>query len=195
MTKRPWLLCALVVLLPTVGYAQPCTGARPNDICEKGPARSETEAAAPATVPSKPNGPSAKVSGPIRAVLSSMQRQILGAEGQSFVALYSTDLVRVNPAGEIQVYVELVEFRPEYVVQLAGHGLRIQASLPQFRLIQGWLPAGAVDTVAALDFVKEVRPPDYPVRNSVDGASTEGDSILRAWVAHAELQKDHRRQM
>lgn len=50
---------------------------------------------------------------------------------------FSADLVRVNPTNEVQVYIELVEFRPEYVAQLETHGMLVEVSLPQFRLIQG----------------------------------------------------------
>jgi hypothetical protein len=42
-----------------------------------------------------------------------------------------------------------------------------------------------VAAVASLDFVRAVRPPDYPQRNSVGTASTEGDGILRADLARA----------
>jgi subtilisin family serine protease len=125
------------------------------------------------------------VAASLRGVLANMERQTLGVDGQQLVARYSTNLVRVNPAGEIQVYVELIEFRPEHVARLESEGLRVQVSLPEARLVQGWLRASAVDAVGALHFVKAVRPPDYPVRNSVGGASTAGDAIHRADAARA----------
>jgi hypothetical protein len=174
----------LAALVPAIGRAQPSTGPS-SGLGEKRPAGVATPDAAAAGARAKPSGPAAKVSAALRSVLTSMERQTLGVDGQRFVARYSTNLVRVNPAGEIQVYVELVEFRPEYVAQLEGQGLRVQVSLPHARLLQGWLQAGAVDAVAGLDFVKAIRPPDYPVRNSVGGASTAGDSILGADTARA----------
>jgi hypothetical protein len=180
-----WLLTGILFLLlssPAAAADQSCSGAQ-TDACGSAGAQGSADASSPAR--GKPRGAAAKVSAPIRSVLASMQQQALGADGERFVARYSTDLVRVNPAGEIQVYVELVEFRPEHVARLAAQGLRVQVTLPQFRLLQGWLPASAVDAVAALDFVKEVRAPDYPHRNSVGGAATEGDAILRADVARS----------
>lgn len=42
-----------------------------------------------------------------------------------------------------------------------------------------------VDTVAALDFVKEVRQPDYGVKHSAGLAGTQGEAILRADIARA----------
>ena len=59
----------------------------------------------------------------------------------------------------------------------------MEVVLPEFRLVQGWLPVGAVDAVAGLDFVKEVRQPDYPRTNAVGAAATEGDVLLRAGAA------------
>jgi hypothetical protein len=141
------LMPVVALLAPAIVQAQLCDGG------------------GPASASDRPSGVRAKVTAPIRSVLASMEREALGEDGRTFVARYSTDLVRVNPAGEIQVYVELVEFRMEYVAELASHGLRAQVSLPQARLLQGWLPARAVETVAALDFVKEIRQPDYAVRS------------------------------
>jgi subtilisin family serine protease len=186
MMRRLWLFCALAVLLPTIGHAQSCAGDRPNDVCETAPAvGATTRSATEGTDASKLGNARDKVSGPIRAVLSSIEQQTLGAEARGFVARYSTDLVRINPAGEIQVYIELVEYLPEHIVQLEAHGVRVEVALPEFRLVQGWLPVGSVDVVAGLDFVKEVRQPDYPRTNAVGAAATQGDVLLRADAARA----------
>ncbi len=162
--RMPWRPALVLLLaLPTIAYAQPCPGLRPNDICEtRAAADGATERTKSAI--SKPTGPSRKVSSAIRAVPSQTR---------------STQSVRVNRAGEIQVYVELKEFRPEHLAQLETLGLRVEGSLPEFRLVQGWIAGGAVEIVAGLDFVKQVRPPAYGMRESVGLASTEGDSLLR----------------
>ena len=182
MRKCLWLAGALAVLLPAAGHAQSCAESRPNDICESAAAPTAARTAASVTMAAtgeKPGSSGDKVSGPIRDVLFRVQQRALGAEAQGggTGAGDSTAVVRVNPAGEIQVYLELVEFRPEHVVQLEAHGMRVEVALPEFRLVQGWLPAAAVDAVAGLGSVKEVRQPDYGVRNSVGAASTAGDSI------------------
>jgi subtilase family protein len=91
----------------------------------------------------------------------------------------STELVRVDAAGEIQVYVIVAEASPQHVAQLAGLGLRIEITLPEHGLVQGWAPADALETIAALDFVKEIRPPGYPVRHT-GAVLTAGDGALRA---------------
>ena len=77
----------------------------------------------------------------------------------------STKLVRVNDAGEIQVYVVLTEWRPEHVAELEALGLRVDATVPTRRLIQGWVPSHALDDIAALDAVKEVKPPASTITN------------------------------
>jgi hypothetical protein len=92
----------------------------------------------------------------------------------------STDLVHVNGAGEIQVYVIVTDVSAAHVAQLAALGLRVELILAEHGLIQGWVPADALDQIAALDFVREIRPPGYPIHNNVGAVGTQGDSILRA---------------
>lgn len=75
----------------------------------------------------------------------------------------STHRVRVNAAGEIQAYVLLTEYRTEHVARLEALGMRVELTLPDFRVVQGWIPADVVEAVAMLDFVRQVKPPDYPV--------------------------------
>ena len=97
----------------------------------------------------------------------------------------STKLVRVNDAGEIQVYVVLTEWRPEHVAELEALGLRVEATVPTRRLIQGWVPSHAVDDIAALDAVKEVKPPAYGMREGAGAVNTPGDAILGGAAARS----------
>jgi hypothetical protein len=95
MTKRLWLLCAVVILLlPIVGHAQPCTG----DDCAL------LSAVGVATV--KPTGPAAKVSSAIRQALSQPEQRGQGLTTSELQGGgLSTDAARMNRAGEVQVYV------------------------------------------------------------------------------------------
>ena len=105
---------------------------------------------------------SEKVAAPVRdAVFAIQSRRRAGGAG-ALVSL-STDQVRVNDAGEVQVYVILRQFRPDLVAALEATGLRVELTLPQFQLVQGWVAADAVNAVAGLDFVREVKPPGYSV--------------------------------
>ena len=97
----------------------------------------------------------------------------------------STKLVRVNDAGEIHVYVVLTEWSPEHVAALEALGLRVEATVPKRRLIQGWVPSHALDEVAALDAVKEVKPPAYGMREGAGAVNTPGDEILGAAAARS----------
>jgi subtilisin family serine protease len=99
----------------------------------------------------------------------------------------STSVVRVSPSGEIHVYVILSEVVPERIAQLESLGLRVELVLPHFGLVQGWASPDAISRMAALDFVKEIRPPSYPTRNNVGAAGTLGDAVLRADQARATL--------
>ena len=99
------------------------------------------------------------------------------------LARLSTTLLRVNDVGEIQVYVVLTEWSPEHVVALEALGLRVEATVPNRRLIQGWVPSHALDDVAALDAVKEVKPPAYGTHQGAGAVNTPGDAILGAAAA------------
>src|SRR5262249_21669497 len=89
----------------------------------------------------------------------------------------STPLVKVNRAGEVQVYVILFEYRPEYVGQLESLGLRVELTHEQ--TIQGWVPAETIESIAALDFVRQIRPPGYGIQNQSGQVDTAGNNKLR----------------
>src|SRR5262249_23237450 len=133
--------------------------------------------------PAKTSGRSPKVHSAIASAVSAIEsrvtsgRRVRGSE-------MSSRVVRVDDAGQVQVYVLLDEYRPEHVAALAGLGLRVEIPLPDFRLVQGWLPSDAVDTVAALDFVRQIRPPGYR-HNHVGGVTTEGDAIINGPAARS----------
>jgi hypothetical protein len=106
-----------------------------------------------------------KVAQPIQDAVAAIRARRLSATEAGPLSSLSTDLVRINDAGEIQVYVILTEPRPMYVTQLEAVGLRVELTLPNLHLVQGWVPASAVSVIAAFDFVTEVKPPGYPVRH------------------------------
>ena len=107
-----------------------------------------------------------KVARPIRDAVAAVLARLRRGAAPADLRAVSTELVHVNDSGEIQVYVILIEFRPEYVAQLVTTGLKVELTLPDDRLIQGWIPANLVDRVSGFDFVAEVKPPGYPVPRS-----------------------------
>jgi hypothetical protein len=176
------VLIAVFLLVPRLAWGLGCAGDRPNQVCEFG--NPDTAPGSTASRPEKPAGPAAKVASAIQEMQVTLGRARLAGEPFDARRL-STPLVRVNPSGEIQVYVLVEGFEPAHVAQLEAHGLRVELSLPEQGLVQGWLPHAAVDAVAALPFVREIRPPDYRFSNSVGQAATEGEAILRADEARA----------
>ncbi|HMH49972.1 MAG TPA: FG-GAP-like repeat-containing protein [Candidatus Acidoferrum sp.] len=170
------LVPASAVIWPAAVSAQSCPGSRPIDVCEQGFTGADAFPAKPSLTPA-----GEKVSSAIRDAVDAIGAHVADAGTRSLTAL-STGAVRVNAAAEIQVYVILAAFDPGHVAQLASLGLRVELTLPGFRLVQGWLPSNLVDAVAALPFVVEVKPPGYPAPK-VGSQLTAGDSILKADAA------------
>jgi Subtilase family/FG-GAP-like repeat len=173
-----FLLSAMI--WPAFAGAQPCSG-RPGDTCPRGGLTMDA-----GRTQAGQSADSQKVAPALREAAAAVQDRMLNGKDGSPPDAVSTDIVRVNPAGEIHVYVILTEFRPEHVAALAALGLGVELTLPDFQLVQGWLPAAALDAIAALDFVKEVRPPGYPTRH-IGAQLTAGDAVHRASTARSTL--------
>ena len=165
----PIALLLSAMIWPVLGSAQPCRGQGPGDGCPRG---GLPMGAGRTRVSQSPE--QEKVAPVLREAAAAVQERMLNGTDGSEPDAVSTDIVRVNPAGEVQVYVILIEFRPEHVAALTALGLRVELTLPEVQLVQGWLPAAALDAIAALDFVKEVRPPGYPARHSRRASSRRG---------------------
>ena len=163
----PFVALAVALLLARPVYGGTCSGTVPNDVCEAGrPAptcvrrdlvgkgRRRARRGRSVEAATLPQGPR----GDLRRGVGVAVRQSTEATPAGLKKL-STELVRVNAAGEIHVYVVLTEWSPEHIAALEALGLRVEATVPTRHLIQGWVPGGALDDVAALDAVKEVKPP------------------------------------
>jgi hypothetical protein len=188
----PFFALAIALLLAGPVYGGDCSGTAPNDLCETGrPAltassltlsgrSSDGSGTAGRSKPSR----SHKVHSAISAVASAVEVRRTESTPAGLKTL-STKLVRVNEAGEIHVYVVLTEWRPEHVAELEALGLRVEAMVPARRLIQGWVPSQALDDVAALDAVREVKRPAYGMREGAGAVNTPGDAILGAAAARS----------
>ena len=168
--------------LATLASAQTCSGVTPNDVCERRtPGTSPGKGYEPALPPS-----AEKVATAVLDAVDGIVAYVTRGQAISPVLL-STPAVQVNATGEIHVYVILSQFKTEHVAQLEALGLRVELTLPEFRLIQAWIPATLVDVVAGLDFVEAVRPPGYGVVKS-GAQTTQGDSILGAVTARSAFR-------
>ncbi len=127
-----------------------------------------------------------KVHSKIREVRRKLQEALLkaAASGSMRFKDLSDDLVRINDNGEVQVYVILKEFSQESVTQLEGLGLRVELTLPEHRLIQGWVLYDALEAIAADDNVQQIRPPDY-MRHNSGAVNSAGDAVLQADAARS----------
>ena len=180
----PFLVLTIALLFAGPAYAADC----PKDPCEAAPPILSSSGK-----PSDPTGPtnrfktsrSRKVHPAIASMASAIQLRRSTEATPDGLRKLSTKLVRVNDAGEIQVYVILTEWSSEHVAELESRGLRIESTLPKRLLIQGWVPSEGVDDVAALDFVKEVKPPSYGIRQGAGAVSTPGDNIMGAAAARS----------
>ena len=118
-----------------------------------------------------------KISSPLRAVLQSTTK----AGSPSSL---SNCLVQVNDGNEVQVYVGVEGPADSRIQELVSAGMRVEICNTELGVIQGWLPRNAVETVAALPFVRKVSHPSYP-RLRAGSVMTEGDAILGSNLARA----------
>jgi hypothetical protein len=123
-----------------------------------------------------------------------------------------TDLVharrmRINENGEVQVYIELRSISEGNLEALRALGVKVQVigkPVPDKRkgevlsavpTLEALLPVAMIAQVEALSFVRYIRLPDYPIRNSSTGIGedpidSQGDSILQADVARTTYHVD-----
>jgi hypothetical protein len=97
--------------------------------------------------------------------------------------------LRVNAAGEVQVYILLHAVTDDALRQLTASGATIEITDAARRRVQARIPASRLRAVAALPFVTFVRLPTYAVRR-IGAVTTEGDAILRADAVRRQLSLD-----
>ncbi len=183
----PFLVLTLALLLAGPADGLECSGTSPNDPCEA------TRVVSSSGKPSEPTGPigrskvsrSGKLHPAIASMASVVQLRRSADATPDGLRKLSSKLVRVNDAGEIQVYVVLTEWSADYVAVLEARGLRVEHTVPNRRLIQGWVPSGVVDEIAALDAVKEVKPPSYLMKHGAGAVNTPGDNVMGAAAARS----------
>ena len=94
------------------------------------------------------------------------------------------ELIRVDAAGNVQVYLYMDSTSEDALAELRELGARIEIVNARWGVIQAWIPTTALDDFAALDVVDEVTLPDYAVTRA-GSATTEGDAIHRANLVRA----------
>jgi hypothetical protein len=107
-----------------------------------------------------------KIAAPLRQVRQRMQEDGLTAENVAahHAHTYTTPLVRVDAQGNIHA-VLLVSVIDEHVLALLGeYRVRIDLIYEKLLLVQAWIPFDRLEDVAALPFVRYIRPPSYATR-------------------------------
>ncbi len=97
--------------------------------------------------------------------------------------------LRINPRGEVQIYVLVNEVNDDVRAQLASAGATIEIEDAGARRIQARVPVSRLEALSQLPAVNAVRPPTY-ARHRSGAVQTEGDSILRADRARQQLGLD-----
>ena len=90
--------------------------------------------------------------------------------------------VRFDSSGNVQVYIHLENSTDATLQQLRDLGATIEVTNSDRNVVQAWVPASALDQLAALGAVQEITPPDYGVTKT-GSVNTEGDGLHRADLA------------
>jgi transcriptional regulator CtsR len=91
----------------------------------------------------------------------------------------SDGAIRVDSVGRMQVYVHVDAITVERVRLLRLAGLQFEASNSDMRVVQGWIPANLLSTLATVSGVKRITAPDY-AHAQTGSVTTAGDAILNA---------------
>ena len=113
-----------------------------------------------------PNVPANKIASSIRDVL-----QRLRADGLTMAnaatrraETYSTPLVRIDPAGRVHTTIIVTQLDAQVAAALTAQQVVIEHTDDTTQSLQTWIPFERVETVAALPFVRYLRPPRYASR-------------------------------
>lgn len=97
------------------------------------------------------------------------------------------DGAQISPSDQgLQVFIHLNDYKEAYVGDLTQMGVRIEIVEPSLKIIQARVPAGTLEAVSQLPFVRVIGEPDRP-RSSVGSKTTEGDGVLRSDLARSNL--------
>ena len=120
---------------------------------------------------------SKKIGSRLRGLIADFQA--LGITGGIDAARrFSSDILKVNSAGRVQIYVHVNDTSEQALDTLRRHGLDIEVVNADFGIVQGWIPVANLNALAAEPVVVKVRPPSYATHNT-GPVTSQGDSIHR----------------
>jgi hypothetical protein len=153
------LLCIVAVMAGGMSQPSPQTP----------PATQHAPAATAGAMPIPPRSDdpvAAKIATSIRSVVQRMRQDGLTAATATArqAESYTTPLVRVDQTGSVQTVLLVTAVEPGVEVLLEQQHARIEVVDAELRLIQAWIPFHRLEHIAALPFVRYIRPPSYAVR-------------------------------
>jgi hypothetical protein len=159
------LLAVLVLLLTaTPALAQELRGA--GQIRSSGPVTSEA---------------SRKIVSSLRALIGDFRAEgftkedalVRGAQQR-----FSSEMLKIDPAGRVQVYVSVPDTTDATLDVLRSHDFEIEIVNDDFRILQGWIPVEQLEALAGELGVLKIRPPSYGTTDT-GPIDSQGDTIHR----------------
>lgn len=120
----------------------------------------------------KPSGVAAKIQPSLGQVLADTSKP-------TGVALNSLQLSRTDSNDRVQVYIHLNDLSDSTLSELASAGAKVDLTNKELGIVQAWLPADAVEAIAASDAVNKITLPGYR-RLRQGSVTSEGDAIMLA---------------
>jgi len=122
-----------------------------------------------------------KINQSIKSVLFAIKAQNISranAHAKNIFKL-SNHRVHIDVHGQIQIYIYMTSFGEAELVKLRKYEVKVEITNKDFGIVQGLVPFDRIEEVAALPFVRQIKPPNYGTPQS-GSVNTEGDSILNA---------------
>lgn len=110
--------------------------------------------------------PANKIASPIRDVLQRLRADGLTAATAAArqAETYSTPLVRIDPTGRVHTTIVVTQLDAQVTAALLAQQVVVEHTDDTTQSLQTWIPFERVETVAALPFVRYLRPPRYASR-------------------------------
>jgi hypothetical protein len=107
-----------------------------------------------------------KIASSLQRVVQRMQQDGVTAANVTarHAERYTTPLVHVDSEGRVHTAILVTTFDAQVELVLTAHQVSIDRADAQARLVQAWIPFDRLETVAALPFVRYLRPPSYASR-------------------------------
>src|SRR5712691_1101108 len=123
-----------------------------------------------------------------RRIASSVRSaaQIVARHGVAAARMQLEPMLRVRSAEIVEVYIYTSILTPDTLATLQQYGVHVLQSDEKFNMVYAAVAFDALETVAALPFVRWIGPPAYSVRRT-GSVTSEGDTVMRANLVRTNL--------